>query len=226
MMKHLGLASAALAAFLLVPAVALAQQAQVQGVTQVDAHRLSDAFVNVAERVSPSVVQIDVTQREQASDSMTQLLGSSGGTTPIARGTGSGVVLHGRRRDPHEQPRRRGRAHDQRAPPRRAHLARAPRRARSRRPISPSIKVDANGLVPRELRRLRRRARRRVGRRDRLAVRPRLHVTTGVLSAKGRGGLGDERDRGLPADRREHQPGQLRRPARATSTGRCSASTR
>jgi len=82
------------AAVLLVPAVAHAQQQGVGGVgttSQLEARRLSDAFVNVAERVSPSVVQIDVTSREQSSDVLTRMLGSD--ASPIARGTGSGVVF-------------------------------------------------------------------------------------------------------------------------------------
>ena len=38
-------------------------------------------------------------------------------------------------------------------------------------------------------------------------------VTAGILSAKGRGDLSANADRGFSPDRREHQPGQLRRPA-------------
>jgi serine protease Do len=85
------------AALAALPSVALAQQAQ-QGVanvgttSQLEARRLSDAFVNVAERVSPSVVQIDVTSREQSSDPLTRMLGG-GDASPVARGTGSGVVF-------------------------------------------------------------------------------------------------------------------------------------
>ncbi len=57
----------------------------------VEARKLSDAFVAVAERVSPSVVQIDVTAREEP-DPLMKLFGR-GGDSPIARGTGSGVVF-------------------------------------------------------------------------------------------------------------------------------------
>ena len=62
--------------------------------SQAEARRLSDAFVNVAERVSPSVVQIDVTSRDEGADKMMHLLGRGNGVdSPVARGTGSGVVF-------------------------------------------------------------------------------------------------------------------------------------
>jgi Do/DeqQ family serine protease len=92
-MKHT-ISAAILAFVVLVPSAALAQQvqSQSQGTTsQLEARKLSDAFVSVAERVSPSVVQIDVTQREQATDPMMRMM--LGNETPIARGTGSGVVF-------------------------------------------------------------------------------------------------------------------------------------
>ena len=60
--------------------------------SQLEARRLSDAFVNVAERVSPSVVQIDVTSREQSTDPLMRMLGGND-ASPIAHGTGSGVVF-------------------------------------------------------------------------------------------------------------------------------------
>ncbi len=92
-MKHLFLKAFSVAALAIAPTAAFAQQAQQVGTTsQLEARRLSDAFVSVAERVSPSVVQIDVTARDQATDPVARLLGS-GGDTPIARGTGSGVVF-------------------------------------------------------------------------------------------------------------------------------------
>jgi serine protease Do len=85
----------AVAAMVFDPTIALAQQTQgVGGVgttAQLEARRLSDAFVNVAERVSPSVVQIDVTSREPNNDALTRMLG--GDASPVARGTGSGVVF-------------------------------------------------------------------------------------------------------------------------------------
>ncbi len=81
------LTSAAFLALTLAPVLASAQQ--VQGTQVVEARRLSDAFVQVAERVSPSVVQIDVTQRDQSSD-LVRMIGEA---SPIARGTGSGVVF-------------------------------------------------------------------------------------------------------------------------------------
>jgi serine protease Do len=66
--------------------------AQVAASTQ-EARRLSDAFVAVAERVSPSVVQIDVTVRDQRADLLSHFFGPSAEGEPIARGLGSGVVF-------------------------------------------------------------------------------------------------------------------------------------
>ena len=57
-----------------------------------EARKLSDAFVAVAERVSPSVVQIEVTARDENADQMQRLFGKNQ-DSPIARGTGSGVVF-------------------------------------------------------------------------------------------------------------------------------------
>jgi S1-C subfamily serine protease len=82
------LKSAAFLAIALAPMAASAQQ-QVQPTQIVEARKLSDAFVQVAERVSPSVVQIDVTQRDQQNDLMRMM----GEASPVARGTGSGVVF-------------------------------------------------------------------------------------------------------------------------------------
>ncbi len=57
-----------------------------------EARKLSGAFVSVAERVSPSVVQIDVTARDENADQVTRLFGRNQ-DSPIARGTGSGVIF-------------------------------------------------------------------------------------------------------------------------------------
>jgi len=61
--------------------------------SQAEAKRLSDAFVGVAERVSPSVVQIDITARDEGADQLLRWLGRGGVDSPVARGTGSGVVF-------------------------------------------------------------------------------------------------------------------------------------
>lgn len=58
---------------------------------RLEAQKLSDAFVAVAEKLSPSVVQLDVTARDE-SDQLARLFGKSH-DTPIARGTGSGVIF-------------------------------------------------------------------------------------------------------------------------------------
>jgi Do/DeqQ family serine protease len=66
--------------------------AQVQASTA-EARRLSEGFVAVAERVSPSVVQIDVTARDEKADLISHMLGRNGADEPVARGTASGVVF-------------------------------------------------------------------------------------------------------------------------------------
>jgi serine protease Do len=66
--------------------------AQVQA-SNAEAKRLSDGFVAVADRVSPSVVQIDVTARDEKADLLSHFFGRSGRDEPIARGMGSGVVF-------------------------------------------------------------------------------------------------------------------------------------
>ncbi len=58
-----------------------------------EARRLSEGFVAVAERVSPSVVQIDVTVRDERQDLLMGFLGHGGNDGPVARGTGSGVIF-------------------------------------------------------------------------------------------------------------------------------------
>lgn len=59
---------------------------------QAEARRLSDGFVAVAERVSPSVVQIDVTARDENPDPLARFFGKKQ-DSPIERATGSGVVF-------------------------------------------------------------------------------------------------------------------------------------
>jgi Do/DeqQ family serine protease len=66
--------------------------AQVQASTA-EARRLSEGFVAVADRVGASVVQIDVTARDEKADMFSRFFGRGAGDEPIARGTGSGVVL-------------------------------------------------------------------------------------------------------------------------------------
>jgi Do/DeqQ family serine protease len=73
-------------------ATAVPTPAQVQASTA-EAKRLSDGFVAVAERVSPSVVQIDVTARDEKADVLSRFFGHANGDEPIARGMGSGVVF-------------------------------------------------------------------------------------------------------------------------------------
>src|ERR1700690_183062 len=74
------------------PAAAVPTPAQVQASTA-EAKRLSDGFGAVAERVSPSVVQIDVTARDEKAEAWARLFGKGGGDEAVARGTGSGVVF-------------------------------------------------------------------------------------------------------------------------------------
>jgi Do/DeqQ family serine protease len=59
---------------------------------QAEAKKLSDGFVAVAERVGPSVVQIDITARDEKADQVLRFFGKNG-DTPLARGTGSGVIF-------------------------------------------------------------------------------------------------------------------------------------
>jgi len=74
------------------PATPVPTPAQVQASTA-EARRLSEGFVAVAERASQSVVQIDITARDEKSDVLSKFFGRSGADEPIARGTGSGVVF-------------------------------------------------------------------------------------------------------------------------------------
>ncbi|HEX7663075.1 MAG TPA: trypsin-like peptidase domain-containing protein [Polyangiaceae bacterium] len=93
----------AVASILALPSLAFAQQAgkvappkpppssaAVQA-SKAEASRISDAIVDVADKVSPSVVQVDVTTRDEGSDRLQRWLGRSG-DSPIARGLGSGVI--------------------------------------------------------------------------------------------------------------------------------------
>jgi serine protease Do len=59
---------------------------------QVEARKLSEGFVAVADQVGSSVVQIDVTSRDENADQMMRFFGKSQ-DSPIARGTGSGVIF-------------------------------------------------------------------------------------------------------------------------------------
>ena len=58
-----------------------------------EAKRLSEGFVAVADHASPSVVQIDVTARDEKADLLSHFFGHNGREEPIARGMGSGVVF-------------------------------------------------------------------------------------------------------------------------------------
>jgi serine protease Do len=169
-------------------AAAAPTPAQMLASTQ-EAKRLSDAFVAVAERVSPSVVQIDVTVRDERTDLLSHFFGPSGEGEPISRGMGSGVVftpdgailtnnhvveaaltITARLRD--------GRA--------------LPARLVGRDPATDLavVKVEASGLVPAKF------ADSEVARVGEWVVAIGspfglgYTVTAGVLSAKGRGGLG------------------------------------
>ena len=144
---------------------------------------------------------------------------SAGTRAPERRDAGAardglGGHLQRRRRDPHEQPRRRGCALDHRSLARRAHLAGAPRSGAIRRPIWRVVRVEAKNLVPAKFADS---DTARVGewvRGHRFALRPRLHGDhrrgQRQGARRGRRQLG----RGLSADRRQHQPRQLGRTAR------------
>ena len=61
----------------------------------IEARRLSEGFAAVAEKVSPSVVQIEVTVREPTPQTIRWYKSPSGtGETPIQRGMGSGVIFN------------------------------------------------------------------------------------------------------------------------------------
>jgi len=78
-------------------AVPVPTPAQVQASTA-EARRLSEGFVAVADRASPSVVQIYVTARDEKADLLARMFGAGQGGAgqgddPVAHGMGSGVVL-------------------------------------------------------------------------------------------------------------------------------------
>ena len=74
------------------PSPSVPTAAQVQASTA-EARRLSEGFVAVAERVSPTVVQIDVTARSEKADMMARYFGHGAGDEPVSRALGSGVVF-------------------------------------------------------------------------------------------------------------------------------------
>jgi S1-C subfamily serine protease len=80
------------AAFVLAGA-AVAGDAIAEPPSQIEARRLSDAFAGVAEKVSPSVVQIEVAVREQTQQVVRWYKNPSSGETPVQRGMGSGVIF-------------------------------------------------------------------------------------------------------------------------------------
>jgi len=87
----LGLAAAVLAS----PALAQDKPPPVTpqaAAAQAEAKKLSEGFVSVADRVSPAVVQIDVTARDENADQVLRFFGKNQ-DSPVARGTGSGVVF-------------------------------------------------------------------------------------------------------------------------------------
>ncbi|MBX3259869.1 MAG: trypsin-like peptidase domain-containing protein [Labilithrix sp.] len=84
----LGLAAAVVAP----PALAQERPTPQAAAAQAEAKKLSDGFVAVADRVSPAVVQIDVTSRDENADQVLRFFGKNQ-DSPIARGTGSGVVF-------------------------------------------------------------------------------------------------------------------------------------
>src|SRR5687768_1810681 len=76
--------------------VALGRTVSADPAAPIEARRLSEGFAAVAEKVSPSVVQIEVTVREPTSQSLRWYKGGPSGTTetPAQRGMGSGVVFN------------------------------------------------------------------------------------------------------------------------------------
>ena len=100
---------------------------------------------------------------------------------------GLGLHHQPRRLHPHQQPRRRERRRDRRASSTNEKEYKAKVVGRDPKTDIAVIKIeDAPDLTPGHARRLRRAARRRLGDGDRQPVRPRAHVTAGIVSAKGR----------------------------------------
>lgn len=162
--------------------------AQVQASTA-EARRLSDAFVAVADHVSPSVVQIDVTARDEKADLFSRFFGGGSGNEPIARGMGSGVMFSAdgavltNNHVVEEALTITVRLRDGRA---------FPARLVGRDPATDLavVKIDANGLMPA---RFADSDAARVGEWVVAIGSPfglNYTVTAGVVSAKGRGGLG------------------------------------
>jgi S1-C subfamily serine protease len=73
-----------------VPAPANSNPAHIQA-AQSEARKLSDAFVAVADKVGSSVVQVEVTARDD-NDQVTRFFGRNG-DSPVVRGVGSGVIF-------------------------------------------------------------------------------------------------------------------------------------
>lgn len=59
----------------------------------VEARKLSDAFVSVAEKAGSSVVQIEVRAKDEHADLLVRWLGRGGTDSPVVKGAGSGVIL-------------------------------------------------------------------------------------------------------------------------------------
>jgi serine protease Do len=169
---------------------AKAQTAAPGGASQVEAKKLSDAFVSVAEHVSPSVVQIDVSVHDESADQVLRWMGrNSGGDSPVAHGTGSGVIF-----TPDGAILTNNHVVDE-ALTINVHLRDGrllPARLLGRDPSTDLavVKVDAQGLVPAKFADS---ENARVGEWVVAVGSPfglGYTVTAGVLSAKGRGGLG------------------------------------
>lgn len=75
------------------PRAAPTEPPPVHAAPPAEARRLSDAFVAVADRVSPSVVQVEVTSRDERQELMQRLMPGDHPDAPVQRGMGSGVVL-------------------------------------------------------------------------------------------------------------------------------------